>query len=384
MSEKDLRIDVETRSVVDLRKTNVYIYFDDPSTDLWVLAYAFGDEEPELWWPGQLCPPRVAKHVKAGGIVTAWNAAFERQAWNKLLGPKYGWPVPMLRQYRCTMAAAYAMALPGKLEHAAAALGIQDQKDMTGSRLMMKMARPRSPRKNEPPGIYWHDKPEDIARLGEYVKQDVRAERGVGKRLLPLSDIEQELWFLDAEINERGVYVDKQLCDAANKIVSATMQRLDAEMRQVTDGEVRGVSNVTELIAFVRKRGVETNSIAKDELVNMLVRDDLPSDVYRALEIRQEGSKTSTAKINAMLTRRQADGRMRGNLQYHAAGTGRFGGRGAQLQNLPRPSIKDKQLGPIIEDVLTGNADLVELLHGPPMSVVSDCIRSMIAASPDV
>lgn len=379
-----LHLDVESKSVVDLRKTNAYIYFDDPSTDLWVLAYAFGDEEPELWWPGQPCPPRVAEHVSSGGLIFCWNCSFERQAWNKLLGPKYGWPVPTLRQYRCTMSFAYSMALPGKLEHAAIALGIQDQKDMTGSRLMMKMARPRSPRKNEPPGIYWHDKPEDIARLGEYVKQDVRAERGVGKRLLPLSDIEQELWFLDAEINERGVYVDKQLCDAANKIVSATMQRLDAEMRQVTDGEVRGVSNVTELIAFVRKRGVETNSIAKDDLVNMLVRDDLPSDVYRALEIRQEGSKTSTAKINAMLTRRQADGRMRGNLQYHAAGTGRFGGRGAQLQNLPRPSIKDKQLGPIIEDVLTGNADLVELLHGPPMSVVSDCIRSMIAASPDV
>lgn len=382
MSEH-LHLDVESRSAVDLRKTNAYIYFDDPSTDLWVLAYAFGDEEPELWWPGQQCPSRVAKHVENGGLIFCWNCSFERQAWNKLLGPKYGWPVPKLRQYRCTMSFAYAMALPGKLENAAIALGIQEQKDMTGSRLMMKMARPRSPRKNEPPGLYWHDKPEEIARLGEYVKQDVRAERGVGKRLLPLSDIEQEVWFTDQQINDRGIYIDKPLCDAANKIVSTTVKRLDAEMRQVTDGEVRGVSNVTELITFVRKNGIETNSIAKDELINLLVRDDLPPNVYRALQIRQEGAKASTAKINAMLARRQADGRLRGTLQYHAAGTGRWGGRGVQPQNLVRPSFKPKEIEEIVKDVLTGNADLVELLHGPPMSVVADCIRSMIAAEPD-
>ena len=381
---EDLRIDVETRSVVDLRKTNLYVYFDDPSTDLWVLAYAFGDEEPELWWPGQPCPSRIVKHVETGGLIHAHNAAFERQAWNKLLGPKYGWPVPMLRQYRCTMAAAYAMALPGKLEHAAAALGIQDQKDMVGSRLMMKMARPRSPRKNEPPGIYWHDKPEELVRLGEYVKQDVRAERGVSKRLQTLSDAELDVWFLDQEINDRGIYIDKNLCDAANKIVAETAHKLSLEMRQVTDGEVRGVSNVTELIAFARKRGVETESIAKDELINLLARDDLPDDIRRALEIRQEGSKTSTAKINAMLARRQADGRARGTLQYHAAGTGRWGGRGIQPQNLVRPSFKPHELKQIIEDVLTRNADLIDLLHGPPMSVVADCVRSMIAASPDV
>lgn len=378
----DLRLDVETRSVVDLRKTNLYVYFDDPSTDLWCVAFAFGDDEPELWLPGQPCPSRIAEHIETGGVIHAYNAAFERQAWNKLLGPKYGWPVPMLRQYRCTLAAAYSMALPGKLEHAAIALGIQEQKDQAGSRLMMKMARPRSPRKNEPPGIYWHDKPEEIARLGVYCCQDIRAERGVSKRLLPLSDIELETWFLDQEINDRGIYIDKPLCDAANKIVSETVKRLDKEMRQVTDGEVRGVSNVTELIAFVRKRGIETNSIAKDELINLLIRDDLPADVYRALQIRQEGAKASTAKINAMLARRQTDGRARGTLQYHAAGTGRWGGRGIQPQNLVRPSFKPKEIEKIVEDVLTGNADLVELLHGPPMSVVADCIRSMIAAEP--
>ena len=379
-----LHLDVESKSVVDLGRTGAHVYFDDPTTDLWCAAYAFGDEEPVDWFPGKPCPPRISDHVVNGGLVFAYNANFERLAWRQILGPKYGWPVPDLRQYRCVMAQAYAHALPGKLEHVAPALGLAEEKDAIGRRIMLKMMRPRSPRKDEDPSkIYWHDKPGDLEKLAVYCRQDVRTERAVHARLLPLSDIEQDVWFLDQEINDRGIYIDKDLCDAANKIVAETAHKLSLEMRQVTDGEVRGVSNVTELIAFARKRGVETESIAKDELINLLARDDLPDDLRRALEIRQEGSKTSTAKINAMLARRQADGRARGTLQYHAAGTGRWGGRGIQPQNLVRPSFKPHELEQIIEDVLTGNADLIDLLHGPPMSVVADCVRSMIAAEPD-
>ncbi len=375
-----LHLDVESRSAVDLKKSNAYVYFDDLSTDLWCAAYAFGDGEPELWFPGQPCPPRIAEHVTAGGLILAYNAAFERLAWRKLLGPKYGWPVPDLRQYRCVMAQAYAMALPGKLEHAAAALGIAEQKDLVGGRLMLKMSRPRAPRKNEPPGLYWHDDPGDVARLADYCAQDVRTEIAAYNRLPPLSAAEQETWFLDQEINDRGIYIDQPLCDAANRVIAETTKRLNDEMRRVTDGAVRGVSNTGELTAFLRYHGVDADSVAKDQVINLLVRDDLPAAVRRALELRQEGSKTSTAKINAMLARRQADGRMRGNLQYHGAGTGRWAARGAQLQNLPRPSIKAKHLPAVIADLMEADVDRIDMLHGPPLSVVSDCIRSMIAA----
>jgi DNA polymerase len=97
------------------------------------------------------------------------------------------------------------------------------------------------------------------------------------------------------------------------------------------------------------------------------------------LELRKEAAKTSTAKIKKMLEMRAADGRMRGNLQYHGAGTGRWAARGAQLQNLPRPKIKDVPAA--IDTIMsTGNAELISILHGPPLSIVSDCIRGMIAA----
>ena len=44
---ESLRIDFETRSTVDLKKTGVYPYAEHESTDIWCMAWAFDDEEPE-------------------------------------------------------------------------------------------------------------------------------------------------------------------------------------------------------------------------------------------------------------------------------------------------------------------------------------------------
>lgn len=337
MAEPACHIDFETRSAVDLRRTGVYVYAVHPTTDVWCMAWAFGDEEPALWTPGQPCPPRLAAHIAAGGTLKAWNAQFERIVWKCILTARYGFPEPKLEQYVCTMAQAYAMALPGQLGDAAAALSVENQKDMAGHRLMMQMARPR--RTNPDGSLVWWDDDERVRSLLAYCKQDVRTERSIGARLMPLSAEEQELYWLDQRINDRGVKIDERLCVAAKRIVAAATEKLDAELARITDREVTSVSNHQSLAIWIRKRGVPTEGVAKDAIEELLVRDDLPDDVRAALELRQQGAKTSTAKIDAMLTRRNSDGRMRGNLQYHGAGTGRWAARGAQLQNLPRPEI---------------------------------------------
>lgn len=393
MSERALHIDVETYSVVDLPKTNAYVYFDHPSTNLWCAAWAFDNDEPKLWFPGDPCPDEIFDHVIGGGLIFGWNVAFERLAWRKLLTAKYGWPEPDLEQYRCVMAAAYAVGLPGKLERCAPALKLEQEKDQVGASLMMRMCRPRKARKDEDPSkTYWWDEPEKIARLGLYCQDDVRTETAIHSRIPMLPRSEQAVWFLDQRANDLGTYVDEHLCLAGRTVVEHAQKRLDAEMKTVTDYDVRGISNVAELVAFCRKKGVDAESVKKDELADMLVRDDLPADVRRALEIRQEGSKTSTAKIAKLLATRQSDGRMRGNLQYHGATTGRWAARGAQLQNLPRPALKVNQ--DLIEDLLTADAEWLDMVYGrsfpphentppiSPMSVVSDCIRSMVTAGP--
>ena len=54
---------------------------------------------------------------------------------------------------------------------------------------------------------------------------------------------------------------------------------------------------------------------------------------------RRGGARSSTAKLRAFRARTCGDGRLRDNLLYHGAATGRWSGRGVQLQNLPRPSV---------------------------------------------
>ena len=112
MTREPLHLDIETRSEVDLKIYGAYVYFAHPSTDILCAAYAFGDTgEPEIWLPNQPCPDAIMEQVKAGGQIVAWNAAFERQGWNSILAPRYGWALPKIEQFMCTMAETLAMNL---------------------------------------------------------------------------------------------------------------------------------------------------------------------------------------------------------------------------------------------------------------------------------
>lgn len=378
-----LHLDLETRSTVDLKKRGVTVYAQDPTTDVWCAAYAFGDGPIELWTPGAPCPPEIVDHVLEGGEMHAYNANFERVIWREILGPRYGWPVPELEQYVCVMAMAYAMALPGNLEGAAAAVGLEVQKDMAGHRLMMQMAKPR---RTEPDGtIVWWDDVDRRERLYAYCKQDVETERQLEKRLFRLRPFERQVWLLDQRINDRGVRIDKETCEQAKKVVADATAKLDAEMRSVTGGRVSACSNVVQLVKWLRENGVKTDSVAKDAVTDLLITE-LPEHARRALELRQDAAKTSTRKIDAMLTRTAADGRMHDYAQYHGAATGRWAGRGAQVQNFPRPDEMFEDFSRVqqaIETIQTGDHELVDMLFGPAPAVVSNCLRAMITANQD-
>lgn len=388
----ELHLDFETRSEADLKAVGSHAYFEHPSTTILCAGYSFNDEAPELWLPEDVFPPpRILEHVKNGGIITAWNAAFERLAWRHVFHPKMNFPPVADHQWQCTMTEALSMNLPGALKDAAPAVGLDIVKDDLGHRLMMKMCKPRHPRKNEnPQAILWHESKDDLMRLGQYCLQDVRVEVEIGKRILRLKPSEHRLYMLDMKINDCGVFIDRELCQNAERIVATATERLDAEMRRVTGGEVYACSNITQLCKWVNSRSIDTKSLDREHIEDLLILD-LPEDCRRALELRQEGSKTSTAKINAMLRRQQSDGRMRGNLQFYgASATGRWAARGAQLQNLTRPQILgskamkptplEEQIQTAVECIHAGSSMVIEIIYGQPITLIADCVRSMIRA----
>lgn len=112
-----------------------------------------------------------------------------------------------------------------------------------------------------------------------------------------------------------------------------------------------------------------------------LDRSDLPDNVRRALELRRTAAKASTAKLKAMLDRCDEDGRVRGNLVYHGAATGRWAGSGIQIQNFPRGTLSPDEIELVHRLLPSEGSQALDLILGPPMDCISSSLRSMIRAA---
>lgn len=391
----ELHIDFETRSALDLKKVGLHNYARHPTTDVWCMAWVIDEDEPQIWTPswqydrcvppnlGIMCdlPDAVVSHVADGGTVIAHNAAFELAIWNNVLHKKYGIIFPLEpKQTYCTMAQCYAMALPGALEDAGLALGLAVLKDTEGRALMLRMARPRS---TNPDGTFvWWDEPEKLQRLYAYCQQDVRVERELGKRLLPLSERERQVWLMDYAINQRGVAVDLETAKAAMAMAEIVKERCTDEIVQITHGAVQSITAVAAFKEWIRAQGVAVDSLAKQDVVDLLDTAALPENVRRALTLRQEAGKASTAKLDRLVDSAGDDARLRNLYQYHGAGPGRWAGRGVQVHNLPRDMPKRDVVERVLQLVRQGNYEAIDAVFGPPLTMISKCLRSFFVAPP--
>lgn len=386
-------IDFETRSPVDIRTAGGYVYATHPDTDALMLAYKLGDGPTHLWLRGDLPPQPLFDHVAAGGEVEAHNNQFDRLIWNHVMVRRYGWPPLSLEQCRCSAATAAALSLPRSLDRLGDALGLKLQKDKRGKALIQKFCLPRKPKKDEPPGLYWNepeDHPDDFQAFADYCIRDVESEHEASSRLVPLSDDELDLWRLSDKSNDRGIRIDRRSAQAALRLADKAKVLLDRDMKLATGGYVTACTQVTKLVEWVASQGVDMASAAKADIEDLLERDDLPPQVRRAVEIRQEAAKTSVSKLKSFVARAGDDGRIRGAFLYHAAGTGRWSSTGAQLHNLPRPRkvFEDAKLDKrtLFEAIRTESPEWLKFLYGDelgrPLHLLSDAIRGFIWAAP--
>ena len=380
-----LHIDFETRSELDLKQVGVWNYVRHPSTDAWCISMAINEAEP-VCHPvvGQTAFPRdVLDMVNRGAVrVVAHNSQFELAVWNEIMVKKYGWPALRPEITYCTMAQAYAMGLPGGLEDAALALGLSVLKDADGRALMLRMARPRRYLGTIPE--WWTDT-DKLARLYAYCNQDVRVERELEKRLLPLSERERRIFIMDYYVNQRGVAIDVPTAKAGVKMVEAITERAGQELTVLTDGAVSAPTALIPMKQWLTANGVPAAEagLAKDVVTAYLNgKTELPPKARRVLEIRQESGKASVAKLDRMLELVGADGRLHNIVQYHGASPGRWAARGVQVHNL----VRDMPPAPVVEEILAavrdGALDWIQVGYGPPMTMISQCTRSFFIAPP--
>jgi len=368
---KKLFIDYEVRSAVDLPKQGLPVYAADPSTEILCIAYGTTKKNVKLWDFRKLAPPKdLFELIEEADTVHAHNMAFESWIWREVAVKRLGWPKLPLEKLRCTAAKAAYNNRPRSLENAALALKVvdEDKKSAIGKMLIQKLCKLQRNGK-------FNEDPELLQQLFDYCAQDVVAEIAVDERLVDMPDREQKLWELDRVINERGVPIDLKLCKNAYSMSERIAIDANAEIEVLTDGQVTSTSQVAKLLLWVQSRGANIGDLRADTVKSVIKSPNVTREVKRALELRQIGSPASVKKFKTAIEVTSKDGKAREQLLFYGAGTGRWAGRGIQLQNLFR-SVAQQE---VIDTVLSGDLELLNIL-GNPMNLLQTSSRAMIEA----
>lgn len=381
-----LSIDLETFSSVSIRDAGAWKYLQSPDFEILLFAYsldggpvvvidvASGETVPQ-WLVDALTSPDYIKH--------AYNAPFEYGCLDRV----YGGMIPS--QWRCTMFHGLYCGYTAGLDATGKALGLPEDKQKlnTGKALIRYFCVPCRPSKSNGGrlrNLPKHD-PDKWALFKEYNAQDVVTEMEIEKRLslTPVPDWVQHQWEVDLTINQRGVAVDQELVQGALYMGAVTREALMQEATQITN--LRNPNSGKQLLEWLNK-AMETGeddalpNLRKDTVSKML--DGMEEgDVKRVLEIRQELSKTSTKKYDAIEECVCADDRVRGLLQFYGANrTGRWAGRLVQVQNLPRTYTQNIELArDLVRRKETG---ALRMIYGSVPDTLSQLIRTAFVASP--
>lgn len=356
-----LFIDFETYSSVNLRDCGAYPYMASPDFAPLIMTYRYGVDgqtkiaqgEAEIKWALRGLNER--EHV----TFVAHNANFERQVLSRIFDYAPGAFIPPER-FIDTMAMGRSLGFPGSLADLARALHVEE-KDSAGTALIQLFCVPskKTGRAAAP-----EERPEEWAAFCRYAIQDVDTMVGVYTALTAryggFPKGEREVWNADQRINDRGILVDAELAVRCTDI-AAVVKDLHLQRMGVISG-LANPNSTAQVVAWVNRRLVEAGvmdgqndipvfkdtgaplkSVDKASVAYLLSRTDLPRDVRTFLEERAASNAASVAKFKAMTNRLGVGNRVRGTIQYFGAHTGRWAGRGVQLQNLPSVTAGDDE-----------------------------------------
>jgi len=382
----NLHLDFETYCDLDLKKVGVHRYVEHSSFRVMCVAWK-QDEQPtlramlggSLFGSGgiaQILPQDLRRALADLDVQGhAHNAAFETAVLERL-------KIFVARPLSCTMQRALAYGLPGKLEAAARALGLAHQKDMVGHKLMLKMSRPPKP------GTTYNWSMADFFQLAEYCASDVDAEAALSAVIPQLQPEEWELSQIDAAMNTSG-----ELGIDLNRVVELSAvadhaEKVDAARCSVlTNGAVTSPGTQTaRLLKWLASMGLDLPDTQRATIEEALMAWDAPTAVREVLEIRLRMARASNNKLKRMLDMaKSGSGALEGQFQFCGAGrTGRWSGRGVQVQNLPRipkgfsPDLFARAAA---QACIGGPWDIGIVAPAPVLDCVSWSLRSCLQAA---
>lgn len=405
-------LDFETLSAGNLKDCGSAIYAEHPTTDILcvgfkVFAINYCLKPHEIVAKQNDAKTLYDLAADSNVIFIAHNAIFEQRIWTNIMVKKYGYPEIPLERWRCTMAKSYANGLPGSLKDVAKVLQLPVQKDLDGRDNMLSLSKPKASRKVSLMNIkklakqyqvdinginkenwqefakredilamfnvvsFWtpEEKPEKFEKLYEYNITDLDVCELIHKYLPNLDPVELKTWHYDQQMNKNGIHIDRPLVEKVVDLIDEHNSSMLLEWTELTGlNSPRQRAKVKE---WLSEQGIDVENTQKATMAALKIEDP---KISRAVEIAAELAKSSVAKYYTMLDMSLPTGLIREIDQYHAAHTGRYGGRGVQFQNLPA------RVKPLIGLDEIRNGTYAELLEKYPdlMAALSSVLRLMV------
>lgn len=337
INTKDILLtDSETFCTVDLKKCGAARYAEEVEVILAGFKLNGLYDHYDFSIEGSVVPQWVYDHIDDGGMVAAHNAVFDFLVYKKLL------PNLKIEQMIDTAAWCSAAGLPAALGKATAVLGQDVGKYAGGSSLITKFCMPRKPSKhNKSTRNMPADFPDHWAEFRDiYLKADIDSMEELMETIPPLIPSEQQVWVDTQTVSLAGIPID---LDTVNLIKDKLVPMIDQESSNFIRIVGLFPTQRDKVLGWVRSQGVKILNMQADTVAGVLADPKAPDNVKKALEHRANTTHMSFKKYDTMLNAVCKDGTVKGTLQYHAAGTGRFGGRLLQPQNLTRGTIDGEE-----------------------------------------
>ena len=392
-----ITIDIETRSDKDISKCGVYAYTDTTYFEILLFAYSIDGQPVQVidTANGEEIPESVLAALADENVIKrAFNCNFERICLSKYLrenDPQYFQSYSISEDtvgdylspenWHCSMIHARTLGLPSSLAEVGKVLGIEQQKMTEGKALIKFFCTPYDTIDGVPQFHNPKDYPEKWEIFKAYNKRDVEAELEIDRKLsrFPVPDFIWQEFYLDQEINDRGILVDMQLADKAINLDAEAKEELTAEMQRLTG--VENPNSVYQLLDWLETQGYKSDSLGKAQVQELIKTAKKP--VKSVLEMRLQLSKSSVKKYQAMKIAKCEDKRVRGMFSFYGASrTGRFCSKIIQIQNLPQNHLPD--LNEARELVKCCSFEDVRMLYDDVPDTLSQLIRTAFIPRPNM
>lgn len=381
-------IDFETRSEADIMSVGAYKYAEHPSTEVLMISFSINQKNIYNWNPFfskeknlKRLEHCIDKVVNGNHCFRAHNSEFEYWIWNLVAVRQFDWPKIPVEKFYDTMVQACVLGLPASLENAGTALELVDQKDKEGKALINFFSKP-SRKKAEKYNCPLQNKIK-FQKFIDYCDQDVRTQIGISRACPPMTDRQFSIFILTEKMNIRGLPIDHRMAEGALELVDVYKERADKQVQKITGGMIESATQNVALVKWLNENGCNIPNMQAPTVQQFVNSKKTNKVAKRLLRIRSNVSKTSTAKYKSALHLLSNTGKVHGFLKAFIAKTGRWGGRGLQIQNFSKPH-KDFpwwcDYDILSECIAEVRLHLIETMYDDVMESLKAATRSMIKA----